>query len=280
MPLDEAYGWFAYWETIGSRSDRGAMVEREAAATLHTEYDRLRALAGEAEPDEMEEHFLDANERLGEALTEIGMALGLPTPSARITWGRAEILARWASIRAGIEGVTSINDDPMVCAPPPRHEGAIRLLKATVADVPAGGSAPGIDWKAAYESTVGPAARLQYVQEELDRMRPVAAPAAAWQEKRLNLGHPPPHPTTGHDESTSIPEARVLYDAVRAYRAGGSAPHQGATTDVTRLLARCDALDADVALSELVPGRGLALLDTGEIRALLGAGETTEETHG
>lgn len=49
-----------------------------------------------AEPDEMQEHFLDANERMGAALVEIGMALGLPRPGVNATWGVPEILAKIA----------------------------------------------------------------------------------------------------------------------------------------------------------------------------------------
>jgi hypothetical protein len=233
--------------------------------------DPARALAGEAEPDEMEEHFLDANERMGEALTEIGMALGLPTPSSRITWGRTEILARWASIHAAIQGVTSINDDPMVCAPPPRHEEAIRLLKATLAEVPAGGSAPadepGIDWKAAYESTVGPAARLEYVQRDMERMRPVVeAVEALVDEWPTNLPYGP--------------YQRRVVDAVAAYRAGGSAPHQGATTDVTGLSAVLAQAEHDASCrcgyTPQAPSDRHRAMAEAAVRALLGAGETTE----
>lgn len=52
--------------------------------------------------------ILAANERMGEALVEIGMALGLPTPSARVRWGAPEILARIrseAGVGAEAEGV-------------------------------------------------------------------------------------------------------------------------------------------------------------------------------
>lgn len=49
--------------------------------------------------DEMEEHFLDANERMGEALVKIGMALGLPRPRVGVTWGAPEILARIGAAR-------------------------------------------------------------------------------------------------------------------------------------------------------------------------------------
>lgn len=47
--------------------------------------------------DEMEAHFLDANERMGEALVAIGMALGLPAPRVGATWGAPEILAKIAT---------------------------------------------------------------------------------------------------------------------------------------------------------------------------------------
>lgn len=49
-----------------------------------------------AGPDEVQEHFLDANERMGAALVEIGMALGLPRPGVNATWGVPEILAKIA----------------------------------------------------------------------------------------------------------------------------------------------------------------------------------------
>lgn len=50
--------------------------------------------------DEFAEHFIDANERMGEALTAIGMALGLPKPRPGATWGAPEILKRVARLRA------------------------------------------------------------------------------------------------------------------------------------------------------------------------------------
>lgn len=50
--------------------------------------------------DAMEEHFIDANERMGEALVQIGMALGLPRPTAQYSWGAPEILARISDIEA------------------------------------------------------------------------------------------------------------------------------------------------------------------------------------
>lgn len=50
--------------------------------------------------DEMEGHFIDANERMGEALVAIGMALGLPRPRVGVTWGAPEILARIADLHS------------------------------------------------------------------------------------------------------------------------------------------------------------------------------------
>jgi hypothetical protein len=39
-----------------------------------------------------EDELADANESMGEALTAIGMALGLPKPRPGATWGASEIL--------------------------------------------------------------------------------------------------------------------------------------------------------------------------------------------
>lgn len=50
---------------------------------------------------QMHEHFLDANERMGAALVEIGMALGLPRPGGNATWGVPEILAKIAEGAVG-----------------------------------------------------------------------------------------------------------------------------------------------------------------------------------
>lgn len=44
--------------------------------------------------DEMCAEIDDANTRMGEALVEIGMALGLPRPTVQHHWGAPEILAR------------------------------------------------------------------------------------------------------------------------------------------------------------------------------------------
>jgi hypothetical protein len=53
-----------------------------------TDQDRVPGLG------EIEAGLVEANERLGSALVEIGMALGLPRPTAQHHWGAAEILAR------------------------------------------------------------------------------------------------------------------------------------------------------------------------------------------
>lgn len=50
--------------------------------------------------DEFAEHFIDANERMGEAITAIGMALGLGRPGVGNTWGAPEILDRIAEWKA------------------------------------------------------------------------------------------------------------------------------------------------------------------------------------
>ncbi len=75
------------------------------------------------------------------------------------------------------------------------------------------------------------------------------------------------------------PYQQAVVDAVAAYRAGGSAPHQGATTDVAALLARLAKVER-VALSAAAIGLtdGEALITTAEVRALLGAGGTPDET--
>lgn len=74
---------------------------RFADARRRHQPERVETLPADAVrlvPDEMD--LVDANERLGEALTEIGVALGLPTPNARIRWGAPQILARIASAAA------------------------------------------------------------------------------------------------------------------------------------------------------------------------------------
>ncbi|GEM_PF-6725667 len=50
-----------------------------------------------------ESRLLDANERMGQALVQIGMALGLPRPRTGATWGAPEILARIAEQRVRTE---------------------------------------------------------------------------------------------------------------------------------------------------------------------------------
>lgn len=83
----------------------------------------------------------------------------------------------------------------------------------------------------------------------------------------------------------------VLRDEIRAFvasLAGGSAPHQGATTDVTALLAHLDWLDERAMkgghlllrtddVRALLAGKSIPIGPSAD-RALLGAGETTEET--
>jgi hypothetical protein len=76
-------------------------------------------------PDEMEEHFIDANERMGEALVAIGMALGLPRPAVGCTWGAPEILAtinglhEWACPECGATTRARMADRPRPPAPDP-----------------------------------------------------------------------------------------------------------------------------------------------------------------
>lgn len=47
--------------------------------------------------------LLDDNERLGAALVDIGIAVGLPRPSATVRWGAPEILARIATINSELK---------------------------------------------------------------------------------------------------------------------------------------------------------------------------------
>lgn len=74
------------------------LIEQDPMGWRDTE--ELSALPADAVrlvADEMAADILDANERLGEALVEIGMALGLPAPRTGATWGAPEILARIAA---------------------------------------------------------------------------------------------------------------------------------------------------------------------------------------
>jgi hypothetical protein len=49
--------------------------------------------------------FVAANEALGEALTEIGMVLGLPKPRPGATWGAAEVLQMARAAKAELDGL-------------------------------------------------------------------------------------------------------------------------------------------------------------------------------
>lgn len=64
--------WLSAWEGVWPSRVREALADAVALADLD---------------------LLDANERMGEALVEIGMALGLPRPTAQCRWGAPEILA-------------------------------------------------------------------------------------------------------------------------------------------------------------------------------------------
>lgn len=92
---------------------------------------------------------------------------------------------------------------------------------------------------------------------EVEQLRPVVEAAERWAQ--------------APDSCASAMETAdyVLRERLAVYRAGGSAPHQGATTDVAALLARCGESDAEV---------GDGWLWTSEVRALLGAGGTPDET--
>lgn len=99
---------------IGAIDRRGAPNEPTVGEALQRLHDKHRgftdaqlaaATPGEPGPpaehatvDEMEAHFIDANERMGEALVAIGMKLGLPRPRTGATWGAPEILAQIADL--------------------------------------------------------------------------------------------------------------------------------------------------------------------------------------
>lgn len=95
-------GWVARLNTL--RSETGfisgprvmACTPADAMRGALAEIERLRA------DDPMAEHFLDANERMAEALTAIGMALGLPRPGVDATWGAPEILTRIEEVRSAL----------------------------------------------------------------------------------------------------------------------------------------------------------------------------------
>lgn len=86
-PSRQAAGGVAPVMLWAHRSDLG-YVEPSALPD-----DAVRLIPAE----ELETDLLDANDRLGRALVEIGMALGLPRPTARHRWGAPEILARIAA---------------------------------------------------------------------------------------------------------------------------------------------------------------------------------------
>ncbi len=56
-----------------------------------------------ADDTSFEARLLGANEQLGDAIVQIGMALGLPRPDAQNHWGPAEILARITELRTEVE---------------------------------------------------------------------------------------------------------------------------------------------------------------------------------
>lgn len=111
---------------------------------------------------------------------------------------------------------------------------------------------------------------------EMERMRPVVEAAERWVD--------------APDSCASAMETAdyVLRERLAVYRAGGSAPHQGATTDVTALLAHLDWLDERAAqgghlllrtddVRALLAGKSIPIGPSAD-RALLGAGETTPTT--
>lgn len=106
--------------------DHGVEAVREALAAAS------RA-PGEPRPtvDEMEAHFLDANERMGEALVAIGMALGLPRPRTGATWGAPEILAK---IAAGAPGEPSPG---LAVESSPLYQEALRIIREAWSALPA-----------------------------------------------------------------------------------------------------------------------------------------------
>lgn len=120
-PEDEAefFRHDGYVLTIGDlRRSRAALASRTP---------------GERRPpvDEMEAHFLDANQRMGEALVAIGMALGLPRPRTGATWGAPEILAK---IAAGAPGEPSPG---LAVESSPLYQEALRIIRESWAALPA-----------------------------------------------------------------------------------------------------------------------------------------------
>jgi hypothetical protein len=153
----------------------------------------------------------------------------------------------------------------------------VELPADAVRLVPAGGSAPADEPDIAAQLEAARVSSRHWLgvagaaHTEFGRMRPVVeAVEALVDEWPTNLPYGP--------------YQRRVVDAVAAYRAGGSAPHQGATTDVTAAaVALADywreqpASTRDYVENASEPVRDLI---DGLVRALLGAGETTEETHG
>ena len=54
--------------------------------------------------------IIEANEQLGNALTEIGMAAGLPKPRPGATWGAPEVLAAVRRLQAIEQDLVAIRD--------------------------------------------------------------------------------------------------------------------------------------------------------------------------
>ncbi|HEY9414072.1 MAG TPA: hypothetical protein VIQ30_04870 [Pseudonocardia sp.] len=233
----------------------------------------LRALAGEAEPDEMEEHFLDANERMGEALTRIGMTAGLPRPTAQHHWGADQIVRRIEQLREDIamyERWAELSPARVVeCSCGLRH--SVRIADHEIGEaVPAGDSAPTEDLRPTREMD----------DDAADRV-------ISW-----SLFGTTDTDLVPDDSDLPVGELRrlvreVAVPSLRSHgllRAGGSAPHQGATTDVTALSAVLAQTEHDASCqcgyTPQAPSDRHRAMAEAAVRALLGAGETTEETHG
>lgn len=97
----------AVWWSPSVRHGGGLIWEHPHHGGIHDVRDvpmgvgiELPADAVRLVPDDIAAEALDANERMGDALVQIGMRLGLPRPTAQVRWGAAEILARIDEVTA------------------------------------------------------------------------------------------------------------------------------------------------------------------------------------
>lgn len=87
------------------RAHRRAMAEAADRKIGALSAELAEARRVRADDDDFAANLLAANERMGEALVAIGMALGLDPPRTGKTWGAPEILARIAELNAQAERV-------------------------------------------------------------------------------------------------------------------------------------------------------------------------------